>query len=477
MHREDAGRLISASDVGRRVYALHLPAPLTDRPWEKSRYSDGAPNLAGLSMHLELRPGLAAARLASQLLSLVAVFGVLALLTKTDVRPFLVALALTTVALVIMATVVHFSEGKYLGPAYPPHGGGDDGLSHEFMGRTMAREFMSGNWTEVLRGGQSVYWDTPGMRYARFVEKTVFGDTNLGYAAFVGLLPWFVYLLIRQLAGVRWAGVGFLLFLLSPLGSLSYLQYIMNAKLGYAEAMALGFFVLGSYLFMRSQPGWTGERHGVFAFSGGVCLAGAMFLRPNLALAVPLLGALFALACWRSRDFRTMAASMAGLAFALWMPLHNYLYGHQFVLISLGATAVSVTLSPATYLQAAQAAVTGSFHAAQIAVVTKQLSEWLWTLPRLPISSLKPVAEGFMVVKLATLAVTVFAAFRYLRVGGPLPVLAWVAIAAHLPMLFVAGPGLFRYAMIGWDLSAIVTLAIVADYVRRLPPTSNSIAG
>jgi hypothetical protein len=65
------------------------------------------------------------------------------------------------------------------------------------------------------------------------------------------------------------------------------------------------------------------------------------------------------------------------------------------------------------------------------------------------------------------LAVTIFALIRYGRELRPIGILAWTAVAAHLPMLFVVGATQYRYAMLGWDLSAIVTIAVVADYIRR----------
>lgn len=473
-HRRLAGRTITIDDIGKKAYALSLPAPLRERPWEHPPSAESQDRPTALAMRLELRPGLVVARYADGLLGLAAVFGILALLTKIDWRPYRVALGVTAASLVILGTAMHFSEGKYLGAAYPPHGGGDDGLSHEGMGRAMARKFMGGHWQEGLRGEQDVYWDTPGMRYFRFTERIAFGETNLGYAALVALLPWFVYLLIQQLAGTRWAFAGTALFLLSPFGSLSFVQYIQNAKLGYAEAAGFAATILGCYLFVRSQPGWGGARSRGLAFLGGACLAGAMFLRPNLALSVVLIGSLFVLASWQQRDFRTVAAAMMGLALALWMPLHNYLYGHQFVLISAAGGTISIPLSPFTYLRAMQEIATGTLRGESLAQVTAQVTGWLGAQPRLPVQSLRMLAGGFLILRLITLALTAFAALRYLRRGSFIPVLAWTALAAHLPMLFVFAAAQFRYAMIAWDLCAIVTLLVVADYWPRLRRISHS---
>jgi len=326
---------------------------------------------------------------------------------------------------------------------------------------------MSGDLKESLKGLEEVYWFTPGMRYFRAVEKVFFGDTNLGYTTLVSLLAWFVYLFIKHFSGFKWGMAGSILFLFSPLGSLSFLQYIQNAKLGYAEAAGFGFFMLGFYLFLRSNPRWGEQQDGLFAFTGGICLAGSMFLRPNFAIAVPLLGLFYIFTSWRAKSFKIMIAAMAGLAFALWMPLHNYLYGHQFVLISLSGATIAVTLTPLTYLQAGYELLFGNRNSQHVNEVIKQLSGWLWTLPRLPYPSLKLVAELFMVMKLVTLAVTVFVAFRsvFLRQEA-IFVLAWAALAVHIPMLFIFDTH-SRYAMLAWDLSAILTIIIVADLIRK----------
>jgi hypothetical protein len=465
-HVDKAGRTIDEADVGKRVYALHVPSAVGARPWEWPRNTAATPSASELAIRLQLRAALAGARIAGGLVSAGGVFAILLLLTTIRWRSYFTALGITAVSLAIVAAVIHFSVGKYLGSTYPPHGGGDDGITHESMGRAMARAMMSGDWKEALRGGQDVYWDTPGMRYLRFVEKIIFGDTNLGYTALVVLLPWFLYLLVQRIAGKRWAIATVAIFLLSPLGSLSFVQYIQNAKLGYAEAAGFGFLVLGLSVLTSSQPRWGGERNPALAFFGGVSLAGAMFIRPNLAIAVPVAGSLFVLASWRSRDYTTVAAAMAGLACALWMPFHNYVYGHQFVLISASASALTVPLTPMTYLRALQEVATGTLDGEYLGRVAKQLLGWLQAQPRLPTQALAVLTGPFLILRLVTLAMTLFAAVCA-RQGGALAAVAWVALAAHLPMLFIFASAQFRYAMTAWDLTAIVTLLLMADQVRR----------
>jgi hypothetical protein len=244
--------------------------------------------------------------------------------------------------------------------------------------------------------------------------------------------------------------------------------------LGYAEAAGFGFFILGFYLFISSNSRWGGQQDRFFAFIGGMFLAGSMFLRPNFALAVSLIGLLYIFASWQAKSFKNMIAAMAGLSFALWMPLHNYLYGRQFILMC-ATTKITLPLSPLTYLKAGYELLFGNWNDQHVNEVIKQLSGWLWTLPRLLYPFFKHVAELFMAMKLVTLAVTVFVAFRSIfKRQEAISVLAWTAIAAHIPMFFVFDSGQFRYAMLAWDLSAILTLVIVADLIRKPSAHLNS---
>ncbi|MBW2605787.1 MAG: hypothetical protein JRE28_16010, partial [Deltaproteobacteria bacterium] len=461
--QNDSGRIITTEDIGKKVYALNLPAVVAGG--HKAR----TPPLCELAMHLNLSPKLKASRVVGNLLSFFGVVALIGLMTRINWKSYLIATSLTALSLIIIGVFIHYSIGKFLGTEYPTHGGGDDGLFHESHGREIARMAMDGDLKESLKGFEEVYWFTPGMRYFRAVEKILFGDTNLGYTALVSLLAWFIYLFVRHFSGFKWGIAGSILFLFSPLGSLSFLQYIQNAKLGYAEAAGFGFFMLGFYLFIRSHPRWGGgQQDGLFAFTGGICLAGSMFLRPNFAIAVPLLGLFYILTSWRAKYFKIMIAAMAGLAFALWMPLHNYLYGHQFVLISSSGATIAITLTPLTYLQAGYEILSVNWNSQHLDEVIKQLSGWLWTLPRLHHSSLKLIAELFMVIKLVTLAVTVFVAFRPIFLKQKtIFILAWTALAAHIPILFIFASGQFRYAMLAWDLSAILTIIIVADRIRK----------
>lgn len=453
----DIKRTITTEDIGKRVYALSLPKfyPGGYYEWLNSLRLTHIPSPFELAIHLKLSPKLRASYILRNLLSFLGVLVLIGLMTRINWKPYLTAISLTTLSLIIIGVFINCSHGKFLGSEYPPHGGGDDGLFHESCGRDIARNLMSGNLSKTLEGGELTYWFTPGMRYFRAVEKVFFGDTNLGHTTLISLLAWFIYLFIRHFSGFKWGLIGSILFLLLPFGDLSLIQYVQNAKMGYAEAAGFGFFMLGFYLFLRSHPRWGGRQDGLFAFTGGVCLAGSVFLRPNFAIAVVLLGLFYIFT-----NCKTIWAVMAGLSFALFMPLHNYLYGDQFVLI-VASREMSLPITPLTYLQAGYEIICGNLNSPNVDNVVKQLLGWLLRIPHLPHPVLKFAAEIFQLIKLASLALTVYIAFSpafFKR--KTIFILAWTALAAHIPMLFVYMPR-FRYGMLGWGLSIILVLVVL----------------
>ena len=452
-HDQVTARTIAPDDAGKRIYALFFPK-------------------RDPRLEFELIPSLTL-RLSGWLASLLSVAGVLAVLALTirpRWRPFGRAVLLFTIAYGVMLGFLAISAGKYLGTSYPPQGGGDDGLTHDGYGHSMALLVADGEVVEALRGFESVYWSTPGTRYVRMLEKLVFGDTNHLFALLVALTPLVVFYLIRRVAGNRPAWIVTLLFCVLPAGNLSYLQYMANAKLGYGEFVAGLSFLFGLVIVLAMSGAHRPERSLPALATAGAALAASMFIRPNFAIAVIWLGAYHAWRSWRQRDLAAVLALGAGLAFALWMPFHNWYYGGKFYLISESGTSYSLALRPAHYINAAADAVRGEFGSEAVTIASRQLRGWLWDPGFLVRPQLRPVAWALHLVKLAALLVTCWVALRW-RLGrmkdAPLlGVIAIAALLAHGPMLFTYTTH-FRYAMLGWDLSLVVLIGWVAHASQR----------
>jgi hypothetical protein len=345
----------------------------------------------------------------------------------------------------------------------------------------MAMLAGNGNIVEALKGFEPVYWFTPGTRYVRMIEKLVFGDTNHLFALILACIPLVIFYLIRHLAGTRWALITTALVCAIPVGNLSLLQYVANAKLGYGEALASGLFLLGLLLMVRTQPEWGGEDRNIpMAGVAGAVLAASMFIRPNVAFAVIWLGAAYAWASWRRSDARTIVALAAGLALALWMPFHNWYYGGEFHIISASGSTIIFTIGPRDYLSAIGDVVRGHLDTPATALISQQLQGWLWNPGFIIRDGLKPLAWGLHSVKLLALIITCWVVYRW--VAGAfarttaLAVVAVASICAHLPMMFIFNTH-YRYAMLAWDLSLVVLVAWLARFQQgALQSASEDIA-
>ena len=457
VHAEPASREIVPADAGRRVYAAFFPAR------DQARRFRLEPSTQ-LTASTWLRIGLTVA----------GSFAVLWLMVRPRWGSYLRGLTMFALAWWLMFTYVDLSGRHFLGRDYPPHGGGDDGLVHDGWGHSMALLARQGDVVEALKGSEAVYWFTPGMRYVRMLEKLIFGDTNLLYALWLACVPLAMFYLLRHFVRVRWAWILTAGFCLMPVGNLSYLQYVTNGRIGYGEGAAAGLFILGTALLLRTQPAWGGlERNGSMTAMAGAALALSSFVRPNFILAAVWLAAMWSLASLRRKDVAAIVPLAIGLAFALWMPFHNWYYGGEFFLVSRAGATLSIPLGPRDYLAAARDAAQGQFDTAAVTVTSAQVKGWLSAPAFVDLYSglLAPVARAAHVFRLIALALTCWVVLRWAVArfarGTDLAVIAVAALLAHVPMLFVHAT-FDRYAMLAWDLSILVLVL----WVLRLLPSA-----
>jgi hypothetical protein len=455
IHLHPAARTIAPPDVGKRVYAAFFPA-------------------RSPVLHFEFLPSLPLrlARAIAIALTVGAVVMLLALTVRPRPLPATRALTLVGVAYLLMTGFLALSAGKYLGRSYPPQGGGDDGIFHDGIGRAMALLAARGEVVDALQGLEPVFWFTPGTRYVRMLEKLLFGDTNHLFALIVCCAPLVFFYLMRQLVSARFAAVLTAVFVLLPVENPSFLQYLANAKLGYGEAIASTLFLLALALLFRNQRYWggTGQEPKLSAlWIAGAALAASMFIRPNFAFAVVFVGLASASASWRERELAGFVAFAAGLGLALWMPLHNVVYGHEFHLISKSGATVSVPLGLADYRDAFVDLLRGRTASPAVTTTTAQITGWLSALGLVMRPELRPLALAAHVLKLVALVVTAWVALVSWTARTPreraLAVVAWASLCAHVPMLFIFTTN-YRYAMLGFDLSMIVLAAWVVGLIH-----------
>lgn len=439
-HREKKEREIKPEDVGKRIFVLYIPKTET--------------------IYFEMKPSriLAIASLIDGVLSILGTFAIVRLSVSFNRRQsfFAIGVAFFTYALTSAYNMI--GPGKYLGYQYNPHGGGDDGLVHDSWGRSMARMFGEGDIIEALMGQEPVYWFTPGMRYFRMVEKLLFGDTNLGIALVVSCIPLVIFYLLNRVGGRRVAWIGLCMILCTPVGNLSFVNYVVNAKLGYAESVS-GFFFFGGLLtLIRQLDKNISEPKQFGAFLGAVLLVLSGFLRPNYFIAVAAVGVWILWVALKRRDPSLAVAIVVGLGTGLLIPLHNWYYGSAFYLISKSGATVSITLSTYDYFYAFVHTLAGQSESMEVKKVREQLHGWLLNPGFVPYPAFFFAALVAQAAKLISLVLCVWIAISVRTQGAQaLWLIAITALAAQAPMLFIFTTH-YRYAMLGWDLALIATL-------------------
>ena len=154
--------------------------------------------------------------------------------------------------------VVFFNDPSFIG-GVRPFDSGDDGLVYDGYARSMLQYLLAGDIYNALRGQESVFYFTPGMRYLRAFEHVIFGESYLGYLALMMFLPMLVFWLFRRFLPVRWALALALTFAAIPIGVLfgsSLVLYVKWAARGFGDPAAYVCFLAGFLLLV----GRAGER-------------------------------------------------------------------------------------------------------------------------------------------------------------------------------------------------------------------------
>jgi len=425
-------RAIEAADAGRRIFGIAIvPDTLAMRlepPWT-------------ILVRQLLVGALAFAGLAGLVIILVRVR------RQRTILPF--------AAIGLSALVIAIDDASFLG-GVRPFDGGDDGLFYDGVGRTILRQLLNGDFAGFLQGGESVFrYGGPGLRYFRAVEHIIFGESYLGYLSLVLLFPFLVYKLFRRFLPGDWSLALTFIFVAIPVGALfgtSFMHYAQLAARGFADPAAYILFVAGT-LVVIGQP----QDRGNFlpAFFGALLLALAIWMKPIVApaAAVLLSGAgIAALYLWQLQ--RVVGLSI-GIIPVFLMTLHNWVFGHVFVLFSANAQHADVlVMPPSAYVVAAREILNLDVHGEFLGRLVRQIANWL-----------SGPAESFATIPLnaVCVAVLVYVVFRGRQFDPWLRLIGASALAQHAVALFYTA-AIARYHLLSWFL----TMLVVMVWLREL---------
>ena len=417
-------RTIEPADAGRRIVGIAI------KP-------------ATLAMYLTPPWSVRLKQFAVGGLALAGVLAVILALVRFRIRRTFLPFLLIGLACLVIA----IDDASFLG-GVRPFDGGDDGLFYDGVGRQILQQLLAGNVHEALRGGESVFWyGGPGLRYFRALEHVIFGESYLGYLSLVLMFPFVVLALFRRFLPERWALSLILLFVAVPIGTLfgtTFVQYAKLASKGFADPAAYILF------FCAILPLFS--EHVRPKLFGALLLALAIFMKPVVAPAAAVLMVGVGFAALYRRQWTRLAALCVGFLPVFSMALHNWVYGHVFVLFSSNAQDSNLlVMPPSAYLAAARELLHLDFSGA--GRVLTQLANWLsgpaeshWTIP----------------INAAGVVILVYVVVRGRRFDCWLRLIGGAALAQHM-VAFFYNASVGRYHYLSWFLTMLVGMVFLHE--------------
>ena len=356
----------------------------------------------------------------------------------------------------LSALVIAVDDASFLG-GLRPFDGGDDGLFYDGVGRLILQKLLAGDFFGALEGGETVfYYGGPGLRYFRALEHIFFGESYLGYLSLVLLFPFLVYALFRRFLPERWSLTLILFFVAIPIGTLfgtSFVQYEQWAARGFADPASYILFVAGTVLIVPAQS--DERRRFCRAFFGALLLALGIFMKPIVAPAAAVLLGGAGVAALYLRQWARLAGLCIGFLPVFSMALHNWVYGHVFVLFSTNAGHAAVlVMPPSAYAAAAHELATLALNGEHLRRLLVQLGQWLGG-----------PAESYATIPLnaAGVVILVYVVVRGRQFDPWLRLIGAAALAQHIVALFYTA-ATARYHYLTWFL----TMLVVAVWFHRV---------
>jgi hypothetical protein len=422
----DHCRAVSSADAGRRVFGIAIK-PDT------------------LAMHLAPPWSVRLLQFAGAALALAAVIAIIALLVRVRLRRTVLPLLLVGLAILLIG----LDDASFLG-GVRPFDGGDDGLFYDGTARVMLQKLLAGDIGGFLQGGENVFfYGGPGLRYFRAVEHVIFGESYLGYLSLVLLLPFLTYWLFKRFLPQRWAVAVAIVFTAIPVGAVfgtTFFQYAQWASRGFADPAAYVLFIAGILPVVGASSAGPSARFAP-AFFGALLLALGICMKPVIAPAAAVLLGGAGLASLYRRQWGRLAGLCIGFLPVFSMALHNWVYGHVFVLFGANSDLPEVlVMPPAAWTAAARELAGLQFGGAHIHRALMQLGHWL-----------SGPAESYATIplNLAGIEILVWVVAAGRRCDPWLRLIGAAALAQHAVALFY-NAAIARYHFLSWYLTALV---------------------
>ena len=211
---------------------------------------------------------------------------------------------------------------------------GMDGMAHYGFSRIILNNIFLGNIYEGLRGVESIFFYMPLSRYLNAFFSLFFGDTILGNIYLISFFPIIFYKIFELFLKNSLPKILTLIFIFLPIfESLGFalINYINFTVDGYAEGVCYFFLLIIIYLYLKNE-----KKINLF-FIGFLSFL-VIGLRPNyLAFIIPFLSFYTIYILLKKDDILEFGKHIIflffGGSFIFLIPLHNYVYSNEIVLL------------------------------------------------------------------------------------------------------------------------------------------------
>jgi hypothetical protein len=281
--------------------------------------------------------------------------------------------------------------------------------------------------------------------------------------------------LFRRFLPEYWALTLILLFIAVPIGMLfgtTFVQYARWGSRGFADPIAYILFIAGLLTLINAN----GVSRGNFSSGllGALLLALGIFMKPIVApgAAVLLTGA--GLAALYNGQWPRVAGLCIGVLPTFSMALHNWLYGHVFVLFSTNSDHPDVlVMPPSSYIAAVYELMQLNFGGDHLTRLATHMVAWLTGPSALPWHPYAPLVVGLVALHAVALAIVIYVTVRGRAFDPWLRLIGASALAQHVVALFYTA-ATARYHFLTWFLTALVVIVwfqrVGIEHVKRQYP-------
>ncbi len=212
--------------------------------------------------------------------------------------------------------------------------GGADGLFHEYQGYKILENIKNNDIILALRGGTDLFYFMPGLRYFIAISKLIFGANSYGYMIVGGILPFFLYKLLKNLISEKISFYLIISFLILPIFEnigFGHFNYIHQIVRNHAETLSifLIIFVLSEITQKNFLVNIKYEKIFFYCF----ILSISTFCRPNFLPSTSLIFIYLFIICLKKNYFLSVFA-VFGYSFIFLSLVHNLYFGESFVLFT-----------------------------------------------------------------------------------------------------------------------------------------------